>query len=144
MTRLRQQRPRYHRIADDLRGQIERGELQAGEQLPTEFELVERYETSRNTVRLALRRLTEEGLIIAGQGRGSFVRRSLTPAVWEWSVLESRARHEPDERGDQWAGTVAESGRQARQEVRVSIRRPPPAARRPKSRSVSGWMPRPR
>lgn len=122
---MREQRPRYHRIADDLRGQIERGELEPGAQLPTEFELVEQYEASRNTVRLALRRLTEEGLIIAGQGRGSFVRRSLTPAVWDWSVLESRARHQSDERGDQWASIVAESGRQPRQEVRVSIRRPP-------------------
>jgi GntR family transcriptional regulator len=121
---VREQRPRYHRIADDLRGQIERGELEAGEQLPTEFELVERYEASRNTVRLALRRLTEEGLIIAGQGRGSFVRRSLTPAIWDWSVLESRARHKSDDNGDQWASIVAESGRQPRQEVRVSIRRP--------------------
>jgi GntR family transcriptional regulator len=67
---VREQRPRYHRIADDLRGQIERGELEPGQQLPTEFELVERYEASRNTIRLALRRLTDEGLIIAGQGRG--------------------------------------------------------------------------
>ncbi|MFF5252332.1 GntR family transcriptional regulator [Streptomyces leeuwenhoekii] len=67
---------------------------------------MERYEASRNTVRLALRRLTEEGLITAGQGRGSFVRRSLTPAVWDWSVLESRARHQSDERGDQWASIV--------------------------------------
>jgi GntR family transcriptional regulator len=122
---VREQRPRYHRIADDLRGQIERGELEPGQQLPTEFELVERYEASRNTIRLALRRLTDEGLIIAGQGRGSFVRHALTPAVWDWSVLESRARHQTDERGDQWASIVAESGRQPRQEVRVSIRRPP-------------------
>ncbi|MFD9139667.1 GntR family transcriptional regulator [[Kitasatospora] papulosa] len=120
-----EQTPRYHRIADDLRGQIERGELEPGQQLKTEFELVEQYAASRNTVRLALRRLTDEGLIIAGQGRGSFVRRRLTPAVWDWSVLESRERHQSASNGDQWASIVAESGRQPRQEVKVSIRRPP-------------------
>ncbi|OEJ51978.1 GntR family transcriptional regulator [Streptomyces agglomeratus] len=119
-----EQTPRYHRIADDLRAQIERGELAPGQQLLTEFELMEQYTVSRNTVRLALRRLTDEGLIIAGQGRGSFVRKRLTPAVWDWSVLESRSRHRSDANGDQWASVVAESGREPRQEVKVTIRRP--------------------
>ncbi|NYI05563.1 GntR family transcriptional regulator [Allostreptomyces psammosilenae] len=120
-----EQTPRYHRIADDLRGQIERGELKPGEQLPTEWVLTEQYSVSRNTVRLALRRLTEEQLIVAGQGRGSFVRKRLPRAVWDWSQLESRSKHTSDAKGDQWASIVAESGRQPRQEVTVSIRRPP-------------------
>ncbi|MFF8610009.1 GntR family transcriptional regulator [Streptomyces sp. NPDC015346] len=120
-----EQTPRYHRIADDLRTQIERGELAPGQQLKTEHELMEHYSVSRNTVRLALRRLTDEGLIIAGQGRGSFVRKRHTPAVWDWSILESRSRHTSDNNGDQWSSIVAESGRQPRQEVAVSIRRPP-------------------
>ncbi|WP_411075326.1 GntR family transcriptional regulator [Streptomyces sp. cmx-4-7] len=120
-----EQTPRYHRIADDLRAQIERGDLAPGQQLKTEHELMQVYDVSRNTVRLALRRLTDEGLIIAGQGRGSFVRRRHTPAVWDWSVLESRSRHTSDSNGDQWSSIVAESGREPRQEVSVSIRRPP-------------------
>ena len=43
--------PMYRQIADDLRGQIESGELEPGQQLRTELELRERYEASRNTVR---------------------------------------------------------------------------------------------
>jgi GntR family transcriptional regulator len=120
-----EQTPRYHRIADDLRAQIETGDLAPGQQLMTERDLMEHYKASRNTVRLALRRLTDEGLIIAGQGRGSFVRNRHEPAVWDWSVLESRTVHTSDNHGDQWASAVAESGRQPRQEVSVSIRRPP-------------------
>ncbi|MFK0015015.1 GntR family transcriptional regulator [Streptomyces sp. NPDC091027] len=123
---MAQQKPRYHRIADDIRGQIERADLAPGAQLPTEHELMAQYDASRNTVRLALRRLTDEGLIVSGQGRGSYVRKAHVPAVWDWSVLESRARHESDTNGgDQWASIVAQSGREPRQTVQVSIRRPP-------------------
>ncbi|MGH6655018.1 MAG: GntR family transcriptional regulator [Actinocrinis sp.] len=121
-----EQTPRYHRIADDLRLQIESGKLDPGAQLPTEAELSDRYEASRNTVRLALARLTDEGLILSGQGRGSFVRKAHKPAVWNWSQLESRSHHQNSgSMGDQWATIVAESGRQPRQEIQVSIRRPP-------------------
>ncbi|MFF8951929.1 GntR family transcriptional regulator [Streptomyces sp. NPDC014940] len=121
-----EQTPRYHRIADELRHLIDSGELSPGQQLPTEHRLMEQYSASRNTIRLALRRLTEEGLLVAGQGRGSFVRKSHPAAVWDWSVLESRSRHSSAQSaGDQWSTVVEESGSKPRQEVNVSIRRPP-------------------
>ncbi|MFI2643261.1 GntR family transcriptional regulator [Streptomyces sp. NPDC018610] len=121
-----EQTPRYHRIADELRHLIDTGELEPGQQLPTEHRLMEQYSASRNTIRLALRRLTEEGLVVAGQGRGSFVRKSRPAEVWDWSLLESRSRHNAaHSEGDQWSTVVEESGRKPRQEVTVSIRRPP-------------------
>jgi GntR family transcriptional regulator len=66
-------RPLYRQVADDLRGQIRRQELMAGGQLPTEARLMDEYGVSRNTIRLALGLLRNEGLVITGQGRGSFV-----------------------------------------------------------------------
>ncbi|HSK97029.1 MAG TPA: GntR family transcriptional regulator [Euzebyales bacterium] len=66
-------RPLYRQVADDLRGQIHRHELSPGGQLPTEAKLMDRYGVSRNTIRLALGLLRSEGLVITGQGRGSFV-----------------------------------------------------------------------
>ncbi len=50
--------PLYQRIADDLRRPIESGELPQGGQLPSQLELCDRYEASRNTVRNAIKRLT--------------------------------------------------------------------------------------
>jgi DNA-binding GntR family transcriptional regulator len=121
-----EQTPRYHRIADDLRHLIDTGELKPDQQLPTEHRLMEQYSASRNTIRLALRRLTDEGLIVAGQGRGSFVRKQHPAAIWDWSALESRSRHiSAQSNGDQWATIASDSGRRPRQEVNVSIRRPP-------------------
>jgi GntR family transcriptional regulator len=52
--------PKYQQIAEDLRRRIESGELPvAGQQtLPTEIELMEQYDASRNTVRDAIKLLT--------------------------------------------------------------------------------------
>jgi GntR family transcriptional regulator len=66
-------RPLYRQVADELRGQIQRQELTPGGQLPTEARLMDEYGVSRNTIRLALGVLRSEGLVITGQGRGSFV-----------------------------------------------------------------------
>jgi GntR family transcriptional regulator len=60
-------------IRDALRRDIEDGRLRAGDQLPTEFELVERFAVSRHTVRVALQQLASEGLIVRRAGQGTFV-----------------------------------------------------------------------
>lgn len=60
----------YRRMAAELRDQITRGVLRPGDHLPTERELGERYGVSRNTVRLAVSRLVNEGLVLVVPGRG--------------------------------------------------------------------------
>lgn len=47
--------------------------LQPGDRLPTETRLAERYGVARSTVREALKRLEEEGLVDAVQGKGRFL-----------------------------------------------------------------------
>ncbi len=71
----------YRQIADDLRGQIESGELPQGAQLPTEIELMERYEASRNTVRDAIKLLTTRSLVETRAGQGTFVIEKISPYV---------------------------------------------------------------
>jgi len=61
------------RVRDDLAQRITRQELGPGAQLPTERDLSVEYGVSRVTVRRALALLTEEGLVYAIQGRGTFV-----------------------------------------------------------------------
>jgi GntR family transcriptional regulator len=80
------QQPTYQQIADDLREKIESGELPSGVQLPTELELRERYNSSRNTIRDAIKRLTSQGLVETRPGQGTFVTRSIDPFV---TVLSS-------------------------------------------------------
>ncbi|WP_308193279.1 GntR family transcriptional regulator [Nonomuraea sp. MG754425] len=68
---------RYQVIAARLRERIVRGDLAPGAGLPSEVELRRQFRVSRNTVRQALSVLEREGLVVAEQGRGRFVRRDL-------------------------------------------------------------------
>jgi DNA-binding GntR family transcriptional regulator len=65
--------PRYRRLADRLIGEIRAGRLRIGDTMPGELELGERFRVSRHTVREALRRLEELGLIERNQGSGTVV-----------------------------------------------------------------------
>jgi len=65
--------PLHEQLYEILRGTILSGEWDVGEMIPAEPELIERYGVSRITVRQALNRLVNEGLIYRQQGRGTFV-----------------------------------------------------------------------
>lgn len=67
-------RPPYRQIADQLRAQIDRGALVAGDKLPSEAELIEHYGVARMTVRQAVQELRNEGRVVAEHGKGTFVR----------------------------------------------------------------------
>jgi DNA-binding FadR family transcriptional regulator len=60
-------------VAADLRARIARGELEAGERLATEEELLEEYGAARNTLREAFRILESEGLLEVRRGRSGGV-----------------------------------------------------------------------
>ncbi len=71
----------YRKVAADLRAKITHGYLGPGDQLPSEPELEREYQVSRNTVRLALAALANEGLVEPRHGRGTFVRERTTFTV---------------------------------------------------------------
>ncbi len=62
----------YRRIADDLREQIESGELTG--KLPTRAQIAEQYGVSDMTVGAAIKVLKGDGLIYGVAGMGMFVR----------------------------------------------------------------------
>jgi GntR family transcriptional regulator len=81
--------PMYRQIADDLRQKIEAGQLEPGSQLPTELELREQYDASRNTVRDAVKWLITRGLVETRAGQGTFVVEMTDPFVTILSVPPS-------------------------------------------------------
>ena len=85
---------RYQQIADRLRDQIEAGVYGPGERLPSEPDLVEEYQASRNTVRLAIALLTNQGLVVTRQGLGTFVQQPTRP----FTALLSRVNLPLDEK----------------------------------------------
>lgn len=66
-------RAHHAEIAKDLAEQIASGKVAVGSLLPTEFELCERYDASRYTVRMALGQLQEQGLISRRKNVGTRV-----------------------------------------------------------------------
>jgi DNA-binding GntR family transcriptional regulator len=71
--------PRYESILRTLRTAIQRGRYPVGAMLPPELELCTMFAASRHTVREAIRRLAEQGLVSRRAGSGTTVLRR-TPA----------------------------------------------------------------
>jgi DNA-binding GntR family transcriptional regulator len=65
--------PRYIQLASSLSEAITTGIYPVGSTLPTEKSLCDHYATSRHTVREALRRLSEQGMVKRRQGSGTLV-----------------------------------------------------------------------
>ncbi|MER5741190.1 GntR family transcriptional regulator [Streptomyces sp. NPDC002262] len=87
-------RPKYQRIADELRTAIQSGDFAPGARLPGENDLMSTYEVARMTARQALAVLRGEGLTEARKGAGVFVR----------SFRPLRRRGIPRLAGEGWAG----------------------------------------
>lgn len=81
MTEIQRPGALYQQVAAAIREAILSGEFEPGAPLPSEAQLIERYEVSRPTVRNAISALRAEGLVEVRHGKGSFVRSDGQPAV---------------------------------------------------------------
>ncbi len=63
--------PLWAQVLDDLRERLSAGEFNV--EFPTDNELTSHYNVSRHTVREAMRRLQNEGVVSRERGRGTFV-----------------------------------------------------------------------
>lgn len=68
------QSPKYQRLAADLRRRITVGEFTVDDPLPVEGVLEKQYGVARNTVRLAVDVLVNEGRLVRLQGKGTYLR----------------------------------------------------------------------
>jgi GntR family transcriptional regulator len=71
----------YRQIAEDLRQKIESGDLTGGSPLPSQNELQDQYDASRNTIRDAVKWLITRGLVETRPGAGTFVVAKIDPYV---------------------------------------------------------------
>jgi GntR family transcriptional regulator len=73
--------PYWFQLAGVIEHAISTGRWRPGERLPSESELCGHFEISRTTVRQALARLEQEGMVIRRKGFGTFVA-SASPRMW--------------------------------------------------------------
>ncbi|GLY78466.1 GntR family transcriptional regulator [Actinoallomurus iriomotensis] len=114
---------KWRTIADDLIKKIDSGEIPRGSQLPTELELQVEYDASRNTVRDAIKWLTQRQLVLAQPGRGTFVSRKITPFAVELSPRHGFGNGDDDEGGAYVASARVQNRRPSTSDPRVEIRK---------------------
>ncbi|HET9118265.1 MAG TPA: GntR family transcriptional regulator [Pseudonocardiaceae bacterium] len=127
---MAQQLPRYQEIADELRRQIESGELRRESQLPTENELQKKFGSSRNTVRNAVKLLVTERLLETRGREGTFVTKAHVPFVTTLSTDPKTGLSGIGEEGSTYPTLVLQQDRQAgAEDPEVQVREcPPPIA----------------
>ncbi|MGP4101297.1 GntR family transcriptional regulator [Nonomuraea sp. KM90] len=119
--------PIWQQIADELRAQVVDGTFSAGEQLPTEVELTERYGVARNTIRQAMTALVNEGLVVPRPPRGYFVR-DRRPMFYR---PQAEFREQPaSPEMDRFLMEHSTEGRSPRQTIDVAIEAPPAEVRK--------------
>ncbi|MET8866946.1 GntR family transcriptional regulator [Nonomuraea sp. NPDC049421] len=106
----------YQQVASELRRAIYSGVLGPGAQLPTEAQLMEDHGVSRNTVRLALGELVNEGLVTRTPRRGTVVRDRRPLLIYPQRELEPQPSGELREA---FAYAVAQEGRAPSQYIEV-------------------------
>lgn len=80
--------PIYIQVKNQIMSEIKNGNLKIGEKMPTERELSQRLNTSRNTISAAYNLLEQEGVLISYQGRGTFVAEEAKP--WKQHNIKDR------------------------------------------------------
>ena len=80
----------YLQLVQQVKEALRLGTLDVGDQLPTVREVVADLAINPNTVAKAYRELEREGLVVARQGRGTFVASTLaTPALRHRDALRA-------------------------------------------------------
>lgn len=66
-------KPKYIVIKKDLQDKIENGYYSLGSKIPTEYDLRQKYDVSRHTIRESISKLVNEGYLIKRHGSGTYV-----------------------------------------------------------------------
>jgi len=87
--------PAYAQLVRILLGQIASGVFRPGDRLPSETQLCARYGVSPMTVRRVINILADQGVVVAEQGRGTFVKPlELGTATFDLNSLQQLFRDE--------------------------------------------------
>jgi len=68
------------------------GEYSVGQRIPTEAELSSHFQTSRAVVRRAMRKLTNDGLLLRRQGSGSYVRQQPSTVNRQLAIISQYSK----------------------------------------------------
>ena len=70
--------PLYEQIAATIKARVAAGVLKPGEQLPTTREMAAEFEVGETTMKMALRRLRWDGVVVGQPGKAIYIARSIS------------------------------------------------------------------
>lgn len=63
----------HQQLVAILKARIERGDYQPGRAIPSVAQLIQEFELGRDTVRKAIKAMSDEGILVVIAGRGAYV-----------------------------------------------------------------------
>lgn len=96
-------------VAGQIAEAIANGVWSPGEHLPAERDLVDKYEASRDVIRLALRDLAEQGRLDARQGSGWYVR-AFDPLRYPLHTIDANRAKAVADVWDSWLDRIGRTG----------------------------------
>ncbi|PZE20007.1 GntR family transcriptional regulator [Paenibacillus xerothermodurans] len=88
--------PKYQLVKQEIMAWLQSGKLKPNDQMPTEHEIADRFQVSRQTVRQTLGELEQEGWLYRLQGKGTFVSMPRGAAVQEVQTIGMITTHISD------------------------------------------------
>ena len=115
--------PAYAQLVNILRRQIAMGVFRPGDRLPSESQLCQRYQVSSMTVRRVINILVEQGVVIAEQGRGTFVKPlELGTAAFHLDELQRLFRDEAYTTGKLLEARITSASERTSRKLDIEIR----------------------
>lgn len=111
-------------IAEDLRRRMREGEFRESGQLPSTRELVEHYSTSGETLRQAVLKLKNWGLVTSQQGKGVYIR-AIEPVEWHIRSTGLETHRGSTTVDDGWRASVESLGRVPSEDCVITAERAP-------------------
>lgn len=87
---------KYKKIVEEIESDILAGKYNDTKKLPTEEELISKYEVSRTTIRKAIGILVSKGYVYQIQGSGIFIREAVLKGYISLETLKGLTRDFPD------------------------------------------------
>lgn len=87
---------KYKKIVEEIESDILAGKYNDTKKLPTEEELISKYEVSRTTIRKAIGILVNKGYVYQIQGSGIFIREAVLKGYISLETLKGLTRDFPD------------------------------------------------
>lgn len=66
--------PIYEQVIEEIKKELVRGDLRAGDKLPSQRKLAKEIDVNPNTVQRAYREMEQRGLVETKRGRGTFIK----------------------------------------------------------------------